>query len=360
MSKRIIVVGAGGVGKTTIASALAMHSAATGTSTLVMTFDPSQRLRDTLGLSAEERSEAGARPVEIAGGADLRAVLLDPRRTFDALIVRHCPDEASARRILENRFYEDLGGHLSGILEYMAVEELFRADNDRKAERLVLDTPPTSQALDFLEAPERIVGFLDSGAVNLATRSWFDDDGRLRTGRKLGIFGRGIEAWLDRMVGLDLLRAMAEFFQAFAPLYAGFRRRAMAVSEVLRSPDTLFVLVSGPASDRIADTMFFARKLKEKGFHLGPIIVNRIHHPASSCGNPAADGTVRAGMDTPLARTALWLAQRDGEAVDHFRTLLPEEHPVIPLPIESCEPTSQVALLAIGRTLAASMRRFLE
>ncbi len=170
-----------------------------------------------------------------------------------------------------------LAGGLAGILEYMAVERLFEVSSSGDFDRIILDTPPTRQALDFLEAPERIVGFLDSGALKLALRSWFDQEGHLRPTRHLGSLGRRFESYLDEVVGLDLLRDMVEFFQAFGPLYDGFRERAQEVEALLRSEETLFTLVSGPGEEKIPDTLFFARRLQDAGYPLGPIAVNRMH-----------------------------------------------------------------------------------
>ena len=169
----------------------------------------------------------------------------------------------------------------------MAVERLFEVAGSGRYDRVILDTPPTRQALDFLEAPQRIIGFLDSGALRIALKPWFDEDGHLRTTRRLGFVGRNVEAFLDRIVGLEVLRDMAEFFGAFGPLYEGFRERATEVQALLRSPRTAFVLVSGPGEERVPDALFFARRLAEAGHHLGPVIVNRIHPRSPARGRPA-------------------------------------------------------------------------
>jgi anion-transporting ArsA/GET3 family ATPase len=271
----LVFVGAGGVGKTTLAAAAAIASARDGRDTLVMTFDPSLRLKDALGVGAEAREREVRVELEAAG--ELRASLLDARRTFDRLVERYAPDAEARQRVLGNRFYQHLSGSLGGILEYMAVERLFEVAAGGRYRQVVLDTPPTRQALDFLEAPARIVGFLDSGALRVALRPWFDEQGRLKATAGLGGLGRRAERFLDEVVGLDLLRDMAEFFQAFSPLYAGFRERATQVEELLRSPRTRFVLVAGPGEERIPDTLFFARRLRQAGYHLGPIVVNRVH-----------------------------------------------------------------------------------
>lgn len=335
----VIVVGAGGVGKTTLAAALGLRAAERGRSALVMTFDPSLRLKDALGVGDEARD--AETPVAIEGSGSLAASLLDARRTFDRLILRYAPDEAARRRILSNRFYDQLSGNLAGVLEYMASERLFEVAAAERYDRVILDTPPTRQALDFLGAPERIVSFLDSGALRIALKPWFDADGKLRATARLGPLGRNVEGFLDRMVGLELLRDMAEFFQAFAPLYDGFRARALEVQEMLRSPRTLFVLVSGPGRGRVADTLFFARRLNEAGYGLGPIVVNRVHPELLPTRDTASEGR----------RLLEWLGRRDREGVAELRDLVGASHPVIELPMVEDEPTDLRSLSSLGRLL---------
>jgi anion-transporting ArsA/GET3 family ATPase len=344
----LIAVGSGGVGKTTLAAALGVASARRGRDTLVMTFDPSLRLKDTLGVGEEARD----RPARVAlpGAARLDASLLDARRTFDRLVERYAPDPAARDRILGNRFYHHLAGQLSGILEYMAVERLFEVRQEGVYQQVILDTPPTRQALDFLEAPERIVAFLDSGALKLALKPWFDSQGRLRGASRLGFLGRQFERFLDDVVGLDLLRDMAEFFQAFEPLFEGFRQRATAVRELLSSTETLFTLVTGPGFEAIPDALFFARKLKEAGYHLGPLVVNRLHPrhaaaPAAPVEPAPADGRALLA----------WLGERDHRALEHLQGLVRDTQPLAALPLLADEPTELAALERLGEELLARL-----
>jgi anion-transporting ArsA/GET3 family ATPase len=333
------------VGKTTLAAAIGLRLARRGHRTLVMTFDPSLRLKDTLGVGADARS--GEVRVECDATGRLHAALLDARETFDRLVKRYAPDETATMRILNNRFYRHLAGQLGGVLEYMAVERLFEVASEKRFDRVVLDTPPTRQALDFLEAPQRIVSFLDSGALKIALRPWFDAEGRLRATRRFGILGRGLEGFLDRVVGLGLLRDMAEFFQAFGPLFTGFRDRARQVEELLQSPSARFVLVSGPGEERIPDTMFFARRLEEAGYRLGPVIVNRVH-PA--LGAESAERFPPSRGASEALRLAHWLGARDARGLEQIRTLLPDER-LAAIPLLPRAPTTMESLDRLGRML---------
>jgi anion-transporting ArsA/GET3 family ATPase len=341
----VVVVGSGGVGKTTLAAATGLASAEEGARTLVMTFDPSLRLKDTLGISEAARAEEVRVPVDTPG--ELWASLLDARTTFDRLVDRYAPDDESRERILTNRFYDRLSGNLAGVLEYMASERLFEVAREGDYDRVVLDTPPTRQALEFLGAPERIVSFLDSGALRIALKPWFDEQGNLRATSKLGLVGRNVESWFDRMVGLELLRDMAEFFQAFAPLFDGFRERALEVQQLLRSERTLFTLVSGPGRHRVSDTLFFARRLTEAGHHLGPILVNRVH---PWLGPPPPHPDFEDGREL-----LTWLGDRDREGVDALRDLLGGSRPLVDLPLLEDEPTDLEALHALGQELQARL-----
>lgn len=338
----LVVVGAGGVGKTTLAAALGLQSARAGADTLVMTFDPSLRLKDALGV-AETAKE---RPAVVKAGTRgrLEVVLLDARTTFDRLIRRYSPDTEAADRIFGNRFYRDLAGNLAGILEYMAVERLFEVQSERKYDRIILDTPPTRQALDFLGAPDRIVNFLASGALRLALKPWWEQGGGLKR-LPMRLAAKGAEGIADRIIGIRLLGDIMEFFRAFGPLYDGFRQRAEEVRTLLRSPETLFLLVSGPGADRIPDTLFFARKLKEAGHRVGPIVVNQVHPQVRGRGAPAS-GELAIGME--LFR---YLGERDSQGITRLRELLSRSEPLLTIPLQAAPPTDLTELEALGRII---------
>lgn len=330
MTPITFVVGSGGVGKTSIAAALALEAAHAGERALVMTFDPARRLKDALGVGSESGRDVEV-PVDARGS--LHAHLLDAQETFDALVRRHAPDEAAAARIFASRLYRELRGSLAGVLEYMAVERVFDVRASRHYDRVIVDTPPTRQALDFLGAPERIVGFLDSGALRIALKSWFDEQGRLQPTRRLGFVGRGLEAWLDRLVGLGLLRDVAEFFQAFGPLFEGFRSRAREVSALLTAPSTRFVLVTRPDEERIGETMFFARQLVERKHRLAAVVANLVHPHVEVAGT----------RDVPGVDVLRWLGARDARGVDVLRTRLAPV-PLAAVPVLREAPTSVATL----------------
>lgn len=341
----LVVVGSGGVGKTTLAAALGLTSAAEGADTLVMTFDPSLRLKDALGVGEEALNREV--PVEVDTPGRLDVSLLDARQTFDQLVRQYSPSDAAAERIFRNRFYQHLAGNLAGILEYMAVERLFEVSRAGRYQRIILDTPPTRQALDFLGAPARMVDFLQSGPVRVAQQQWFDAGGRLAV-KPLKILGKSVESWLDRLVGLDLLREMAEFFQAFGPLYDGFRARAGEVGKLLQAPGTHFLLVAGPGGERIADALFFARRLHEGGYHLGPIVVNQMH-PELSAPVPAG-GDLEEGL-----KLLAWLGNRDHSGFAELQSLLTVREPVVGLPLLPTPPTNLAALDELGRLLLGTL-----
>jgi anion-transporting ArsA/GET3 family ATPase len=340
----VIVVGSGGVGKTTLAAAMGLNAARAGLDTLVMTFDPSLRLKDTLGVGEEARDREVRVATDTPGS--LHASLLDARATFDRLVERYAPDEKARRRILDNRFYHHLAGRLAGILEYMAVERLYEINSKGHYDRVILDTPPTRQAIDFLEAPDRIISFLDSGALRIALKPWFDEYGHIKGTSKLGFLGKRFEAFLDRMVGLGLLRDMAEFFQAFGPLFDGFRERAVEVQKMLRAEETLFVLVAGPGEEQIPDTMFFARRLEETGYKLGPVIVNRVHSLVSGH-SPDSNEDGSVGRARRLLR---WLGERDSRGMDQLSSLLPGQH-LLAIPLLPIAPTDIISLELMGASL---------
>jgi hypothetical protein len=181
-------------------------------------------------------------------------------------------------------------------------------------------------------------------ALKVALKPWFDEEGRLNMASRWGPLGKRAERFLDDVVGLDLLRDMAEFFQAFAPLYEGFRKRAQSVEQLLRAPRTRFLVVSGPGSERIPDTLFFARRLEQAGYHLGPILVNRVHPRYLVEGAPPSADPGRPNGWELLS----WLGERDCRGLAELATLVSREQPVIDIPLLPGEPTDLPSLESLG------------
>ncbi len=276
--RRVIVVcGSGGVGKTTTAAALGLRAALKGRRVLVCTIDPSRRLATSLGLSqlSTKPRALDLRRFEPAEGGSMSAMVLDPKTTFDALVMRYAKDEASRKRILGNRFYKQVSAALAGSYEYMAMEKLLELSADERFELVVLDTPPTRHALDFLEAPDRLVSFLDTRILRFFLKPYFVA-GRLtlKIATRTGAMALRL---IDRFLGLQFLQDLSEFFLAFEGMYDGFKERAARVRDLLRDPSSGFVLVAGPSAQALEEALYFHRRLGEKKMPFVAQIANRVH-----------------------------------------------------------------------------------
>ena len=299
-TRRVLVTcGSGGVGKTTTAAALALRAARNGRRVLVCTIDPSRRLATSLGkgqLSGRPRA-IDLRGLAPARGGALHAMVLDVKGTFDALVARHTTDAAARDRILKNRFYQHVSAALVGSHEYMAMEKLLELAQDERFDLVVLDTPPTRHALDFLEAPDRLLGFLDVSILRFFLRPYFAA-GRL-TVQVATRTGAALVKLLDRFMGLQFLQELSEFFLAFEGMYDGFRARAAEVHALLRAETTGFVLVAGPQPQALEEALYFHRRLAEKRMSFVGFLVNRVHvDPARQSG---ARGAGRAKVEPGLA-----------------------------------------------------------
>ncbi len=276
--RRILVVGGpGGVGKTTTSAALGLLGAMLGRRVLVCTIDPSRRLATSLGLrelGEKPRRLELSRVAKDAKGS-LHAMTLDSRRTFDALVERHAPSPAARLRILDNRFYQQVSKALAGSHEYMAMEKLLELQADERFDLVVLDTPPTRHALDFLEAPERMLAFLDTGVLRHFLRPYFVA-GRLtvRVATKAGAL---LLKLADKALGLQFLRDLSLFFLAFDGMYDGFKERAAAVHGLLRQDRSGFVLVGSPQPHALSELVYFHERLREKGMPFVGCGVHRVH-----------------------------------------------------------------------------------
>jgi anion-transporting ArsA/GET3 family ATPase len=317
--RRIVVcAGSGGVGKTTTAAALAMGMAERGLKVAVVTIDPAKRLADSLGLEElgnEPRLVDPARfsdhGVQLDG--ELWALMLDSKRTFDALIERLAPDPETAEEVLSNRIYQQLSGAVAGSQEFTAIAKLYELDQEGDYDLLVLDTPPSRNALDFLDAPSRLTRFFQGRTIKMF----------LRPGR---LFGRGtsvVFSLMERLTGVDLLHDLSVFFRALSGMIDGFSERASRVGLLLSDPGTTFLIVTAPRHDPIEEAIFFHGKLREADMPFGGLVVNRLHR------GPEGDGAAPPGLDKELGRRVTAaaheleaLSEREAANLDDLRDRL--------------------------------------
>jgi anion-transporting ArsA/GET3 family ATPase len=333
--KRIcICAGAGGVGKTTTSAALAMGLAAQGQRVAVLTIDPAKRLADALGLDAlgnephlVDSAVFSGHGIEMRG--ELWAMMLDSKRTFDELIERLAPDAAARDEVLGNRIYQQLSSAVAGSQEFTAIAKLYELDREGGFDVLVLDTPPSRNALDFLDSPDRLTGFLEGRALKAFMGG---------TGFAARVVGRGtgvVLSILRRITGVDLLQDTSAFFGSLSGMIDGFRERARGVKALLASPDTTFLIVTSPAREPVEEAIFFRGKLREAQLPFGGLVVNRVEM-ASDDMQDAEESALGAGLDADLAGKVAQtvaelrvIARRDQAAIERLRRELDEPDPIL-------------------------------
>ncbi|MHB8592962.1 MAG: ArsA family ATPase, partial [Acidimicrobiales bacterium] len=270
VAERSIVVccGSGGVGKTTVSAAFGVEGARRGRRTCVVTIDPAKRLANALGLDA-----LGNTPRRIEGPwpGQLWALMLDPKGTFDDLVRRNAASPEQAQGILDNRIYRNLTGALSGTQEYMAMEKLYELAESGEFDLVVVDTPPTRNALDFLDAPRRLTRFLGHRLFQLLlmpTRAYL---------RAVSVATQALLRTMSKVAGTEIVHDAIAFFQAFEGMEEGFRLRADHMRRLLARKTTAFVLVTSPRRDTVEEAGWFADKLNESGLAVEGLVVNRVH-----------------------------------------------------------------------------------
>lgn len=327
--KVIVCVGSGGVGKTTMSAAIALKAAERGRSVCVLTIDPAKRLANALGLTSLGNTESriGNERLESAGirtSGQLWAMMLDTKRTWDDLVLRFAPTEAQAQRILANHYYQQISSALAGSQEFMAMEKMYELHESGRYDLLVLDTPPTRHALDFLDAPTKMMGFMDERVLNFF----------LTPTRIAGRFGMGLLKGstaimfkvLERITGFGVLRDIGDFVSSFSGMYEGFRDRAGRVETFLRTDTSSFVLVTSPDPPAIAEAQFFFARLGDYRMPFGGFIINRVHPDAFA--EPGAREEWRRVREQPVRIfESLGVAGGDAlaghmiENVDRFQAL---------------------------------------
>jgi anion-transporting ArsA/GET3 family ATPase len=280
----VVICGTGGVGKTTVAATLALAGALSGRKTLVLTVDPARRLAEALGIDVKTNE---AMAVDLAGlvggdgplppGGSLHAMMLDPKRTFDTLVSRFARDAETRDRILSNHFYQRASESLSGSHEYMAMEKLLEVAAEGAWDLVLLDTPPTRNALDFLEAPGRLLAMLQEGALRWLFSPGGGRFSSLLAGRTL--FGRSREALFsvfERFIGGEVLQGIAEFASNFATMLDGMRSRAAEVMTLLRGEQAAFLMVASPNRIALSEAMYFRDRLAEARIPFRGFVINRV------------------------------------------------------------------------------------
>ncbi|HUR17512.1 MAG TPA: ArsA family ATPase [Acidimicrobiales bacterium] len=350
--RRILVCcGPGGVGKTSVAAAMAVEGAVQGRRACVVTIDPARRLADALGLG-DLTNEPGAVDGDWPG--ELWAVMLDTGSTFDTLIRRYARSPEQAEAILGNRLYRNIAGALSGTQEYMATEKLHELHEEGRFDLIVVDTPPTRNALDFLDAPRRLARFLDNRVFRLVvmpTRAYL---------KAVSVATQAFLRTVSRVVGSEVIADAVAFFQAFEGMEEGFRDRAREVDSLLHSPSTAFVVVTTPRRDAVEEGLYFTGRLRDYGFDVEALVVNRLH-PRFGAG----DGGGSAGADRERARTlagtvlgALFANLADFRQVAereeaHFATLAEQvaPAPVVRVPFLAGDVHDLAGLTELNRSL---------
>ncbi|MEO0592311.1 MAG: ArsA-related P-loop ATPase [Myxococcota bacterium] len=334
----IVAVGTGGVGKTTVSASIAIAAAAAGRKTLVMTIDPSRRLAHALGIDADGNVEQELSVEELRrSGIDVEqplwAMIPDVKTTFDRLVERFAPDDERREAIMRNRIYKHFSSALAGSLEYAAVERLYEIHASGRYDLIVLDTPPSQNVVEFLDAPSRILDFLEQETLQWLVKP-YSLAGRFSI-KLLDLGSSFILKTLGRLAGAETLRELAEFVMSFQGMYDGFRERSLAVRSLLRSPSVAFVLVGSTAKFQYRAMVDFRHQLHQEGISVRSMVLNRVRPPLTENSSQQAilDQIERVLEDSPAptkneviaaAREELILAKRDQEAIDAVKLEFPE------------------------------------
>jgi anion-transporting ArsA/GET3 family ATPase len=339
----IVCCGSGGVGKTTVSAALALRAAERGRHVVVLTIDPARRLAQSMGIAQLDNTPRPVAGFDAAAGGTLDAMMLDMKRTFDEVVESQASPE-KARQILDNTFYQALSSSFAGTQEYMAMEKLGQIHRDAQVGRpggtydlIVVDTPPSRSALDFLDAPERLASFLDGRFIRLLLTP-ARGPARLMTAG-LGIITNA----LTRVLGAQFLRDVQTFVAAIDTLFGGFRQRAQQTFRLLQADGTAFLVIAAPEPDALREAAYFVERLSEDGMPLAGLVVNRATTapttPASVTSGLSAEEAAaaagRLGREVPdsLAAGLLRLYADRGRLVEReasLRARFAAAHPEVP------------------------------
>ncbi|MFI5840839.1 ArsA family ATPase [Catenuloplanes sp. NPDC051500] len=360
-SRIIVCCGAGGVGKTTTAAAVALRAAERhGRRTVVLTIDPAKRLAQSLGLSELDNTPRQVKGIDTeATGGELHAMMLDMKRTFDDVVLAHT-DPQRAQEIFANPFYAAMSSTFSGTQEYMAMEKLGQLRARDEWDLIVVDTPPSRSALDFLDAPARLARFLDGKMLRLLLapaktggRSVFS----LVTA-SFGVFSRVVQ----KVLGAQLLTDLSGFVAALDSMFGGFRQRAEQTYRILQAEETSFLLVAAPEPDAVREAAYFAQRLRDDRMPLAGLVLNRMHASAAP-GLTAADSLAAADAleesgESPATVDALRIhaalteqAEREQRVAARFTTAFPTV-PTVVVMAQPADVHDVDGLRSIGEALA--------
>jgi anion-transporting ArsA/GET3 family ATPase len=367
----IVCCGSGGVGKTTTAAAIGLRAAERGRQVCVLTVDPARRLAQSMGLSSLDNTPRLVEGTDEEAGGSLHAMMLDMKRTFDEIVEAHS-DPARAAQILANPFYQSLSSSFAGTQEYMAMEKLGQLRRSDEWDLIVVDTPPSRSALDFLDAPERLGRFLDGRLIKVLIAP-------VKAGRPFGrVLNAGFSVMtgaLTKLLGGQVLRDAQTFITAFDTMFGGFRERADATYRLLQAPGTSFLVIATPEPDALREASYFTERLAEERMPLAGLILNRMHTAGASrltaarslaaaetleTAYPAGDGAADSPGGNPAALTAaalrlhaerMSLGERERRVAGSFRSVHPAV-PVVEVPALPEDVHDLAGLRRIGETFA--------
>ena len=341
-TKVVVTCGSGGVGKTTTAAAIALIGAEAGRRTVVLTIDPARRLAQSMGLTELDNTprEVKAASIDPASGGQLFAMMLDMKRTFDDVVLEHSTPER-AEQIFANPFYQSLSSSFAGTQEYMAMEKLGQLVATNEWDLIVVDTPPSRSALDFLDAPNRLGRFLDGRMIRLLTAPAKAGG---KAYMKVVTVSVGMVARVfTKVIGGDLLNDLSTFVTALESMFGGFRERAQQTYELLKTPGTAFIVVAAPEPDALREASYFVERLSAERMPLAGVVVNRTRRAAAVDGAEplsaaraelAADALTGTDGPSTLARAALRVHAEIAAAAEHDARMtkrFSSAHPEVPL-----------------------------
>jgi len=359
----VVTCGSGGVGKTTTAAALGLRAAEAGRRTVVLTIDPARRLAQSMGLTELDNTPRRVKGVE----GELFAMMLDMKRTFDDVVSAHSTPER-AEQIFANPFYQALSSSFAGTQEYMAMEKLSQLAESGEWELIVVDTPPSRSALDFLDAPQRLGRFLDGRMIRMLVAP-----ARAGGRASIKIVTLGLTVFskvLSRILGGDLLQDVSSFVAALETMFGGFRQRAEQTYQLLKAPGTAFVVVAAPEPDALREASYFVERLSRDDMPLAGLVVNRTHHAVPGLtarrAEAAADALAeKADPQLALAEAALRVhveialtAEQDARMARRFAAAHPDVATVpvaaLPVDIHDLDGLRSISALLAGEPAGAS------